>query len=99
MVSQTSPSLSDRIRSTTDYCLLSTVLRLLLALRAFLRVALFGDVAVAAGLEGGGALGVHRREAGPLGRHVGLREDGFHRALGDARFAVDAVGRVDVEHL
>ena len=54
---------------------------LLLALRAFLGVALFGDVAFAAVLEGGGALGVERREAGPLGRHVGLGEDGLDRAL------------------
>src|SRR5262249_40413627 len=72
---------------------------LLLALGAFLGVGLLGDLALAAVLEGGGALGVEGGEAGPLGRHVGLGEDGLDGALRHARLAVDAVGRVDVEHL
>src|SRR5262249_29959256 len=55
--------------------------------------------ALPAVLQRGGLLGVQRREAGPLGRHVGLGEDGLDGALRHARLAVDAVGRVDVEHL
>ncbi len=34
----------------------------------------------------------------PLGGRVRLAEDGLDRAFRHARFAVDAVGRVDVEH-
>src|SRR5262245_30531876 len=79
--------------------LLPSCALLLLALGAFLGVLLLGDVALAALLEGGGALGVELGEAGPLGGDVGLGEDGLDRALGDAGLAVDAVRRVDVQHL
>ena len=40
-------------------------------------------------------LGVERLELLLVGRHVVLGEDGFHRALGDAQRAVDALVRVD----
>src|SRR5438067_5880820 len=69
-----------------------------LALGPFLSGLLLGDAATGL-LQGGGALGVQRGEAGPLAGDVGLGEDGLDRALGNARLAVDAVGRVDVEHL
>src|SRR5207245_5708546 len=45
---------------------------LLLALGAFLRVLLLGDLALARVLEGRRALGVQRGETGPLGGDVGL---------------------------
>src|SRR5690349_20606049 len=64
---------------------------LLLALGAFLRVLLLGDVALTALLEGGRALGVELGEADPLGGDVGLGENGLDRALGHAGLAVDAV--------
>src|SRR5256885_2052344 len=70
---------------------------LLLALRAFLGRLLFGDVAGV--LERRRLLGVQLDVARPLSRGVGLGEDRLDRALGDARLAVDAVVRVDVEHL
>src|SRR4029450_13384446 len=70
----------------------------LLALRPFLGVLLLGDLA-ARGLERGGLLGVDGGPVGPLAGHVGLGEDGLDRALRHARLAVDAVGRVDVQHL
>src|SRR5829696_4081578 len=69
---------------------------LLLTAGPLLRGLLFGDVAGV--LEGGRLLGVQLHVAGPLGRGVGLGEDGLDRALGDARLAVDAVVRVDVQH-
>ena len=58
---------------------------------------LLGDVARV--LKGGAFVGVDLNVTIPLRRQVGLREDGFDRALGHAGLAVDAVIRVDVEHL
>src|SRR5262245_14288892 len=69
----------------------------LLTLRPFLGRLLLGDVAGI--FQGGGALRVELDVAGPLGRAVGLDEDRLDRALGHACFAVDAVIRINVEHL
>src|SRR5579871_2627301 len=75
-------------------------LALLLALRAFLRVFLFGDVRLAAlRLQLGTLIGINLRPLGPLRGDVGLGEDRFHRAFRHARFTVDAVLRIDVKHL
>src|SRR4030095_16615423 len=72
---------------------------LLLAVRPFLGGLLLGDVGgTAGGLQRGGALRVELDVARPLCRRVRLREDRLDRALRDARLAVDAVFRVDVEH-
>src|SRR5581483_4220919 len=62
------------------------------------RVLLFADVAAALA-QGFGPLPVQREERLPLGRHVHGVEDRLHRALGDARPAVDALVGVDVQHL
>src|SRR5262245_33934094 len=71
----------------------------LLAVRPFLGGLLFGDVGGSAGgLQRGGPLRVELDVARPLGRGVRLGVDGLDRALRDARLAVDAVLRVDVEH-
>src|SRR5690349_19247292 len=70
---------------------------LLLALGPFLGVLLLGDLAAAV-LEGRGALGVLRREAGPLGRDVRFGKDRLDGALRHARLAVDAVDRIDPQH-
>src|SRR5262249_39312753 len=71
---------------------------LLLALGAFLVRPLLGDAAAGL-LQRRGTLGVERRETGPLAGHVRLGVDGLDRALRHAGFTIDAVGRVDVEHL
>src|SRR5262245_8135939 len=71
----------------------------LLALGPFLGILFLCDMALARGLEGGRALGIHRSKAGPLGGNVRFDEDGFDRAFRDASFAVDAVDRVDIKHL
>src|ERR1700677_415110 len=71
---------------------------LLLAGGAFLRIGLFGDMAVAGRLDRGALLGVHRRIARPLCRHVGLGEDRLDRALRHARFTIDAISWIDVQH-
>src|SRR5438094_63092 len=53
---------------------------LLLALRPFLGVRLFGDVGVAAGfLQRGGLLGIQRSVARPLRGNASLDKDRFHR--------------------
>src|SRR5207302_2044042 len=55
-------------------------------------------VALVGGLEGGGAFGVERGEAGPLRRDVGLGEDRLDGTLRHTRLTVDAVLRIDVQH-
>ena len=70
---------------------------LLLAAGAFAWVALLGDVAIA-GFERDALLLVEFGVARPLRGHVGFAEDRLDGALGHARFAVDAVVRVDVQH-
>src|SRR5579875_1079521 len=74
-------------------------LALLLALRAFLRILLLGNVAGAALFEGGRAFGVKRCKAGPLRRNVGLGEDSLDRTFGNTSFTIDAVNGIDVKHL
>ena len=51
-----------------------------------------------AALSAADFVGVQRRVARPLRRHVGLGEDRLDRAFRHARLAVDAVDRVDVQH-
>src|SRR5262249_44986031 len=67
--------------------------------RLLLRVLLFRDVPLAAGLlERSGLFGIELRVVRPLGRDIGLGEDGFHGAFRHAGFTVDAVNRIDVQH-
>src|SRR5262249_5852610 len=76
----------------------ATASLLLLAFRALLGVLLF-RYCLATRLQLRRLLGVELGEAAPLSGHVGFRENGFDRALGYAGLAVDAINRVDVEHL
>ena len=46
----------------------------------------------------GEGLGIQLREARPLRRHGAFHEDGLDRALGNARLAIDAIDRIDIEH-
>src|SRR5581483_9878350 len=71
----------------------------LLALRPFLRVLLFGDMAFATGFfQRCGLLSIELSVLGPLSRDIGFGEDGFYRTLGHACLAIDAIHGVDVEH-
>src|SRR5579875_1187809 len=78
---------------------LRTGLALLLTLRSFLWILFLRNVALAAFFQSGGTLGVELGEMGPLGRNIGLREDGLNRTLRDTGFTIDAVYRIDVKHL
>ena len=72
---------------------------LLLAAGPFLGVLLFGDMRIAAlGLQLGGLLRVDLRPVRPLGGNIGLGEDRFDGTLRHARFTVNAVDRVDIQH-
>src|SRR5205823_11475833 len=77
-----------------------------LATRAQERRLLLGDIAKPRSdsansrvLQNGYALGVERNEMLPLRRHLGSREDCGDGALRDARPAINALVRVDIEHL
>src|SRR6516165_2912668 len=76
----------------------ASLLLLIDAFRALLGVLLFCDRA-ATGFQLRRFLGVELGEAAPLSRNIGFREDGFDRTFGHAGFAVDAINRVDVEHM
>lgn len=71
----------------------------LFALRAFLSVFLFRDVAFAAGwLELGAFFGILGGPFGPLRWDIGLGENRFHRAFRDTCLAVNAIDRIDIQH-
>src|SRR5262245_46529131 len=69
----------------------------LLALRPFLRRLLLGDVAGI--FQCGAAFRIQLDVARPLGRAVRLNVNGLDRAFRHAGLAVDAVVRIDVQHL
>src|SRR5260370_31301829 len=72
---------------------------LFLALRTFFGIPLFGDMRFTAHLfQRRGFFGVHGSVLYPLGRDIGLRVNGLHRALWHTGFTIDAVDGIDVEH-